>query len=1623
MANATSTQLQELYVAYFGRAADPTGLDYWTAKGTSTAAFAANMYAQPEFKSEYGSLSIESQVNQIYQNLFSRAADVTGIRYWTQEIKLGNLQLAEIAVHLIWAAQNNAGSADDKTALTNRTNAAVAYTDKVKETTAGILAYQPTSTDPWVAGSNITTAKSFLSTIDKDTTHTATTVAASVTTITSAGTEADASVAKSFTLTTNTDAGPSFTGGVGADTFSSSSSTFNSDDVLDGGAGSDIFSVTASGDGAVVANFTSIETVRALNGGASSTDYGLNMIGATGATELVSRLSTGEVSFDNVQADAKITAFGTQTSSKTTVGFLNALASGTADTVNLKVDGGADTTFNVSGTDTANQFETINIESAGSTKNTVAGLKDYAGSTDVAAVTALNITGTADLDITLLGGGTSAAASASAATGDVKMVWGGNYTSLTGGSGADTFDATGASFLSSSDAPKTIAGGSGTDKVMFAEDVSSLTSSTSTTDHSVSGVETLEVEAKLANGGTADLNRTVEADLIAGITTIQIDAANNDTSGGGGDSADDVLVTVNDIVDEVVEIQSLDGTVSATVNLSSVVLNLKTDTGDSDSISIKTLNPSSTSTTILDALTVDSSDSGTTANTLPEIVNLEIGSTDVSTVDGTAIASLSLAYSETLNITGAGDATITAVELRDPSGTSTATINAGTYTGNLTLGSSSAGFKNTAADTISLTLGSGTNTVDYVAEALSADVITATAGTADTVKLTEAATDVEMTIDGVEDLEIRGAGASKVISAKNFTNVETIELYDTADAGGDDIKLTNVAATQAIEIHSTNATSEDWNGGTVTLDSAAATATSTGATSLSVSIKGDTALNVGDTTATISVDTSGLTIADGNVNTSDGFSFDQRVAIVGTTITGQTVDLNSLTLTGGGLSAASTNAVLTVTGTSNVDIDTLDATGLASDLVITGLDTGSAAAITMGDTSNKITIALADAARDAVDIDGGGGTDTVVFTEMATGTYRPGLTNVEKLDVDTGDNTVQTAAITLHLGDAASVTTVELDLDGGDEDVTVAGASNVTSYLLGGAAAATSDVVTLGSSSTLTITNEAALGATDLNLVTPDATTLTIKQGHGSATDFHTITAAKATTMNLGGTDADTAGTQYAGGLEATTVDAGELVTLNIDSNQGARTINTLTAAKLTTLNIVGDNAVSVGATGATTTLLGTIDASTSSGGVTIAGNVDLTSTANVTLGTAADTLTLDILTESNVVVNAGEHATTDTGVNDTLALAGANNQGLTVVDLSSTTDQVTQINGAVNTAAITNFENITLSGLTGSQTASVTGSDEANVIIGTANADTILGGKGADTITMGDGTDTVLGEAGDDIFVVLDEDDIVAGGNVEDTITGGDDTADTLHFDTTSGAQTYANTVDFGTVTGVEKITKTAHANVLSISTKADFYTDTGIVTFDLSGDTTTTGTNVIDLSATTWGSATAVAITGSTGPDTITLGEGVDTVIGGASTGVDTIIVTDREDLGTTSAVTDSITTGGGSDILQINGGVTIPATMDFTTKLSGVTEVTTNASTSALSISLHADWMTDTSIVTFDLSGDTNSTAGALLDLSAPTFSASQAVSVTGGSGSDTLNIVQNAVLGGFQVDLSASGDHFK
>jgi len=163
--SATSTQLQQLYIGYFGRPCDPTGLDYWLDQGVTKKAFAANMYLQPEFNSVNGNLSTESQVNQIYLNLFNREGDVAGLTYWASQIDSGSLELASIANDLTWAALNNAGSEVDKKTLTHKTNAAVQYTYEIRNSTASILAYQAKSTSPWITGNNLSEATTFINEI------------------------------------------------------------------------------------------------------------------------------------------------------------------------------------------------------------------------------------------------------------------------------------------------------------------------------------------------------------------------------------------------------------------------------------------------------------------------------------------------------------------------------------------------------------------------------------------------------------------------------------------------------------------------------------------------------------------------------------------------------------------------------------------------------------------------------------------------------------------------------------------------------------------------------------------------------------------------------------------------------------------------------------------------------------------------------------------------------------------------------------------------------------------------------------------------------------------------------------------------------------------------------------------------------------------------------------------------------------------------------------------------------------------------------------------------------------------------------------------------------------------
>ena len=123
---------------------------------------------------------------------------------------------------------------------------------------------------------------------------------------------------------------------------------------------------------------------------------------------------------------------------------------------------------------------------------------------------------------------------------------------------------------------------------------------------------------------------------------------------------------------------------------------------------------------------------------------------------------------------------------------------------------------------------------------------------------------------------------------------------------------------------------------------------------------------------------------------------------------------------------------------------------------------------------------------------------------------------------------------------------------------------------------------------------------------------------------------------------------------------------------------------------------------------------------------------------------------------------------NDTLALSGVvpetdPGDHTMVVDLSSTTDQVVRIGGALEDGLKqTDFENLDASGLEGSVNA--TGSSGTNTIVGSDGSDRLDGGAGDDFLFGGAGDDTLFGGPGG----ALDGKNVLVGGAGDDFMVGG---------------------------------------------------------------------------------------------------------------------------------------------------------------------------------------------------------------------------------------------------------------
>ncbi|MDE2431118.1 MAG: DUF4214 domain-containing protein, partial [Burkholderiales bacterium] len=134
------TDIQQLYVAYFNRPADPAGLNYWNAvvaanKGSTTAVSAA-FAGSAEYKAAYAGMNSTQIVDKVYQNLFGRSAEPNGLAYWALVLDQKNATIDNVVTTIA-----NAALGTDATAYKNKVTAATSFTNAL-DTNAKIVGYE-----------------------------------------------------------------------------------------------------------------------------------------------------------------------------------------------------------------------------------------------------------------------------------------------------------------------------------------------------------------------------------------------------------------------------------------------------------------------------------------------------------------------------------------------------------------------------------------------------------------------------------------------------------------------------------------------------------------------------------------------------------------------------------------------------------------------------------------------------------------------------------------------------------------------------------------------------------------------------------------------------------------------------------------------------------------------------------------------------------------------------------------------------------------------------------------------------------------------------------------------------------------------------------------------------------------------------------------------------------------------------------------------------------------------------------------------------------------------------------------------------------------------------------------
>ncbi|MFT7130097.1 MAG: methionine-rich copper-binding protein CopC, partial [Gammaproteobacteria bacterium] len=127
---ASLDRIQQLYIAYYGRPADPVGHDYWAGRldesGGDLTEIIDAFGTSGEFTERYGAFNNEDLIINIYSQAFARDADSEGLSFYLDRLNTNVATLASIALQILDGAIN-----DDADVIGNKLLVANAFTTQV----------------------------------------------------------------------------------------------------------------------------------------------------------------------------------------------------------------------------------------------------------------------------------------------------------------------------------------------------------------------------------------------------------------------------------------------------------------------------------------------------------------------------------------------------------------------------------------------------------------------------------------------------------------------------------------------------------------------------------------------------------------------------------------------------------------------------------------------------------------------------------------------------------------------------------------------------------------------------------------------------------------------------------------------------------------------------------------------------------------------------------------------------------------------------------------------------------------------------------------------------------------------------------------------------------------------------------------------------------------------------------------------------------------------------------------------------------------------------------------------------------------------------------------------------